>query len=167
MEIGLSLGANMGDRLEQLIQAKNMILALPGIKLSAQSPIYETEPVDVPAEFSHLPFLNGILIIETLISTRQMMNMFHFIEQKVGRIPSPVVNAPRPVDIDIIYADQLRIDEDHIVIPHPRWSIRRFVLQPLSDVRHELHIPGQSGTVAEVLAELQDPAKVTLFTKTW
>ncbi len=167
MEIGISLGANMGDRLGQLTQAKKMILALPGIKFLAQSPVYETEPVDVLSEFSHLTFLNAILIIETLISTHQMMNMFHFIEQKVGRIPSPVVNAPRPADIDIIYADQLLIDEAHIVIPHPRWSIRRFVLQPLCDVRPELHIPGQSGTITEVLAQLQDPAKVTLFTKTW
>lgn len=167
MEIGLSLGANMGDRLAQLILAKTMILALPGTRPAAQSPIYETEPVDVPPEFRHLPFLNGILIIDTPISTRQMMSMFHFIEQKVGRIPDPVANAPRPADIDIIYAGQLQIDEDRIVIPHPRWAGRRFVLQPLCDVRPDLRIPGQPGTVADVLAQLQDPGKVTLFTKAW
>jgi 2-amino-4-hydroxy-6-hydroxymethyldihydropteridine diphosphokinase len=167
MEIGLSLGANLGDRLGQLSQAKAMILALPGIKLAAQSPVYETEPVDVPAEFSHLPFLNGVLIIETLLPARQIMNLFHFIEQKLGRVPNPVANAPRSVDIDIIYADLLQLEDDRIIIPHPRWAIRRFVVQPLGDVRPDLRIPGQTGTVAEVLAQLQDPSKVTLFTRTW
>ena len=167
MEIGLSLGSNMGDRLAQLIQAKKRILDLPGLAGAAQSPVYETEPVDVPPEFSHLPFLNSVLIIETIISTRQLMGLFQVIEQRIGRVPNPVANSPRPADIDIIYADQLQIEEDHIVIPHPRWAIRRFVVQPLCDVRPELHIPGQSGTVTDVLAQIQDPGKVTLFTKTW
>lgn len=167
MEIGLCLGANEGDRLAYLIQAKQRILALPGISLTAQSPVYETEPVDVPPEFQNILFLNSILIIETLISIRQLMSLFQFIEQQIGRVPNPVTNAPRPVDIDIIYADQLQIEEDHIVIPHPRWTLRRFVVQPLCDVRPELHIPGQSAIVSDVLAQLQDPAKVTLFTKTW
>lgn len=167
MEIGLSLGSNMGDRLAQLIQAKKRILDLPGLAGAAQSPVYETEPVDVPPEFSHLPFLNSVLIIETLISSRQLMGLFQVIEQRIGRIPNPVANSPRPADIDLIYAGQLQIEDDHIVIPHPRWAIRRFVVQPLCDVRPELHIPGQSGTVSEILAQLQDPGKVTLFTKTW
>ncbi len=167
MEIGLSLGANMEDRLAYLVQAKQQILALPGVNLAAQSPVYETEPVDVPAEFQHCSFLNSVLIIKTLISIHQLMRMFMFIEQKIGRIPSSVPNTPRHVDIDIIYADQLRIEEDHIIIPHPRWALRRFVVQPLSDVRPELQIPGQSATVSSVLAQLQDSSQVVLFTKTW
>ncbi len=167
MEIGLSLGANLGDRLKQLVQAKTMILARPGIKLAAKSPVYETDPVDVPPEFSHLPFLNAVLVIETLISARQMLGLFHFIEQTVGRIPASVVHAPRPADIDIIYADQLEINEERLVIPHPRWASRRFVLQPLCDVRPDLHIPGQDGTVTDVLARLQDASKVIRITKTW
>lgn len=167
MEIGLSLGSNMGDRLAQLIQAKKQILDLPGLDSVAQSPVYETEPVNVPAEFSHLPFLNSMLIVESLLSTRQLMSLFQVIEQRIGRIPNPVANAPRPADIDIIYAGQLQLAEDHIVIPHPRWALRRFVLQPLCDVRPDLILPGQSATVSEILAQLQDPAKVTLFTKSW
>lgn len=167
MEIGLSLGTNLEDRLAHLIQAKQQILGLPGIILVGQSSVYETEPVDVPPEFQDLPFLNGVLIIKTLISIYQLMRSFLFIEQKIGRVPTPVTNAPRPVDIDIIYADQLQIKEDHITIPHPCWALRRFVVQPLSDVRPELQIPGQSATVSNVLAQLHDPSQVVLFTKTW
>jgi 2-amino-4-hydroxy-6-hydroxymethyldihydropteridine diphosphokinase len=71
------------------------------------------------------------------------------------------------MDIDIIYADGLQIREQHLAIPHPHWAQRRFVVQPLCDVRPDLVIPGQTGTVADVLAGLNDPHKVILFAKKW
>ncbi|MDP2991412.1 MAG: 2-amino-4-hydroxy-6-hydroxymethyldihydropteridine diphosphokinase [Kiritimatiellota bacterium] len=167
MEVGLSLGSNMGDRLTHLKNAKAIILDSPGIMPAAQSPVYETEPVDVPPEFQAIHFLNAILIVKTLIPLPQLMHTFQFLEQKIGRVPNAVVNAPRPMDIDIIYADGLQIQEQHIVIPHSLWQERRFVVQPLCDVRPDLIIPGQTGTVADVLAGLSDPHKVILFAKKW
>lgn len=167
MEVGLSLGSNLGDRLAHLKNAKAMILGNPGIILADQSPVYETEPVDVPAEYQALNFLNAVLIIRTLIPLPQLMRTFQFLEQKIGRVPNAVANVPRPVDIDIIYADGLLIHEPHIVIPHPLWAQRRFVVQPLCDVRSDLKIPGQMGTVADVLAGLTDAHKVTVFAKKW
>lgn len=167
MEVGLSLGSNMGDRLAHLKNAKTIILESPGIVAVAQSPVYDTEPVDVPAEFQELHFLNSILIVRTLIPVSHLMRTFQFMEQKIGRVPNTVINAPRPMDIDIIYADGLQVKEQHIEIPHPHWHERRFVVQPLCDVRPDLIIPGQTGTVAEVLANLRDLHKATLFTKKW
>ncbi len=167
MEIGLSLGANIGDRVASLMQAKQKIAAIPGVALVVQSALYETEPVEVSPEFQHLPFLNSILIIESLIPPAQLLNLFQFIEQQIGREPQPQPNQPRLVDIDIIYADQLQIDEPHLTIPHPRWAQRRFVLQPLCDVRPELILPGQSAMVKDLLAQLQDASRVALFQKKW
>jgi len=167
MEVGLSLGSNMGDRLAHLKNAKAIILNSPGIVAADQSPVYETEPVDVPPEFLAINFLNAILIVKTLIPLPQLMRTFQFLEQKIGRVPNTVVNAPRPMDIDIIYADGLQVEEQHIVIPHPHWQERRFVVQPLCDVRPDLKLPGQTGTVADVLAGLSDPHKVILFAKKW
>jgi len=167
MEVGLSLGSNMGDRLAHLKQAKTMILGHPGIIPAAQSPVYEAEPVDVPLEFQALNFLNAILIVNTLIPLSQLMRTFQFLEQEIGRVPTAVFNAPRPMDIDIIYADGLQVREQHIVVPHPLWHARRFVVQPLCDIRPDLKLPGQSGTVADVLAGLSDPHKVVLFAKKW
>lgn len=167
MEVGLSLGSNTGDRLAHLKNAKTIILDSPGIVSADQSPVYETEPVDVPPEFQALNFLNAILIVKTLIPLSQLMRTFQFMEQKIGRVPSAVINAPRPMDIDIIYADGLQIREQHIAIPHTHWQERRFVVQPLCDVRPDLVIPGQTGTIAEVLAGLRDPHKVILFAKKW
>lgn len=167
MEVGLSLGSNMGDRLAHLINAKTIILKSPGIALAIQSPVYETEPVDVPLEFQTLNFLNAILIVKTLIPLSQLLRTFQFMEQELGRLPSSVFNSPRPIDIDIIYADNLQIREQHIAIPHPLWRQRRFVVQPLCDIRPDLVIPGQTLTVTDVLAGLSDPHKVTLFAKKW
>jgi 2-amino-4-hydroxy-6-hydroxymethyldihydropteridine diphosphokinase len=167
MEVGLSLGSNMGDRLAHLKNAKATILNSPGITSADQSPVYETEPVDVPPEFQALNFLNAILIVKTLIPLSQLMRTFQFMEQKIGRVPDTRINAPRPIDIDIIYADALQVQEEHIVIPHPRWQERRFVVQPLCDVRPDLVIPGQTIPVAGVLEGLSDPHKVALFAKKW
>ena len=167
MEVGLSLGSNMGDRLAHLKNAKAFILDSPGIVSADQSPVYETEPVDVPPEYQTINFLNAILIVNTLIPLSQLMRTFQFLEQEIGRVPNAVVNAPRPMDIDIIYADGLQIQEQHIVIPHPHWARRRFVVQPLCDVRPDLIIPGQTFPVADILAGLSDPHKVILFAKKW
>jgi 2-amino-4-hydroxy-6-hydroxymethyldihydropteridine diphosphokinase len=92
-----------------------------------------------------------------------------YIEQETGRIPSPIVNAPRLIDLDIIYAGNLQINEAHLTIPHPRWHTRRFVLQPLSDIRPDLIILGQNKTVMELLNSLKDNHTVKLFTgaKQW
>lgn len=167
MEVGLSLGSNLGDRLQHLQNAKAMILSQPGIRLAAQSRVYETEPVAVLPDFKALNFLNAVLIITTLLPLPQLLQTFQFLEQKNGRVPEPGKNRPRPIDIDIIYADNLRLREQHIVIPHPHWHERRFVVQPLGDARPDLKIPGQTGTVAEILASLRDPHQVKVFAKNW
>ncbi len=167
MEIGLGLGSNMGDRLGHLIRARERILAIPGVQLVAQSPVYDTDPVDVPAEFAGLTFLNSVLIIETSVSIHRLIGLFQSVEQETGRTPDALRNRPRPIDIDIIYADQIRTKADRVTIPHPRWASRRFVVQPLNDVRPDLHIPGLSGTVSAVLSGLTDRSRVTVFADRW
>lgn len=167
MEVGLALGANIGNRLEHVIQAKKRILAIPEVHFTAQSPVYETEPVGVPKEFADLVFLNSILIVETPISVHELIGLIQSIEQDMGRTPDARHKRPRPIDIDIIYADQIHIKSNRVTIPHPRWASRRFVVQPLSDVRPDLHIPGQSGTVFDVLSGIKDRSKVTRCADAW
>lgn len=167
MEVGLSLGSSLGDRLASLKKARELICAYPGITLAAQAPVYETEPVNLPPEFKDHLFLNTILIINTLVSVPQIMRLLQFIEQQMGRAPELGADLPRVIDIDIVFADQLQVEEEHIVIPHPRWHTRRFVLQPLCDVRPELILPGQTLPVADILAALRNGHKVQLFAKKW
>lgn len=167
MEVGLSLGANLGDRQANLAEARDRIAAYPGIDMVAQSPIYETEPVDVPDEHRQRLFLNAVLIMETSMAVPRLLKVLQGIERQIGRAPHPVPNSPRPIDIDIVYAGGLNIRESHVRIPHPRWAERRFVVQPLCDLRPNLRLPGQAATVAEILARLQNHGQANLFTTNW
>lgn len=167
MEVGLSLGANLGHRLLQLQEAKKQIIAVRGNSFVAQSPVYETEPVGVPSTDQNLFFLNAVLIIETALQIAELLPGLREIERRLGRPSRSRSNSPRSIDIDIIYADGLHLNQDGLIIPHPRWSGRKFVVQPLNDVRPDLVIPGEPRTVAEVSHNLADEHKVKLFTKEW
>ncbi|MEI6807397.1 MAG: 2-amino-4-hydroxy-6-hydroxymethyldihydropteridine diphosphokinase [bacterium] len=167
MEIGLSLGSNLGDRLAHLKEAKRLIGNIPGLHITTQSFVYETSPVGVRGEFAHLPFLNAVLLLETFIQPGALLANFKKIEEGMGRIPSIDRNAPRPVDIDIIFAGDLLLNDANMTIPHPRWSSRRFVVQPLSDVRPDLMLPGQTQTVQALLSTLPPGQNVVLLEKEW
>ena len=166
-ESGLSLGTNLGDRLAALTEARQRIAALSGVRVLAQSPVYETEPVGVKPEYQHLQFLNSILIIETPQTVHEMAKQLRAIEDDMGRRRQLDRFAPRPMDIDIIYFGTGRIESGGLKIPHPRWAERRFVVQPLADVRPNLRLPGSSLTVAETLAALPAREAVSLLTRDW
>ncbi|MFN2350391.1 MAG: 2-amino-4-hydroxy-6-hydroxymethyldihydropteridine diphosphokinase [Kiritimatiellia bacterium] len=167
MEVGLSLGANLGERRAHMEAARKSILGMPGMRKLAQSPLYETQPVAVPPDYAHLPFLNAVLIVETILSPRQLLPLLLRIEQQQGRQPGHVPHAPRIIDLDIIYAGRHEIRDQDLEVPHPRWNTRRFVTQPLCDVRPDLLLPGQTRSVAAILAGLDDPHTVTIITKQW
>ena len=80
MELGLSFGSNMGDRLALLSEGKRRILALKGVKACAQSPVYETEPVQVPASARNGLFLNAALVIQSRLPVRELFLLFQEIE---------------------------------------------------------------------------------------
>lgn len=167
MEVGLSLGSNLGDRLARLQAAKKEIIGTKGIRLVAQSAVYETEPVAVAPEHGHLLFLNAVLIVESSWPAVKLLARFRVIERRLGRCLRRQVNAPRPIDIDIIYAGRRRLRGASLVVPHPRWAQRRFVVQPLHALRPDLVVPGQARAVAEIMQGLPDKPRVKLFAKKW
>ncbi len=153
MESGLSLGSNRGNRMGHLRQAVRRLAALPGLQVLAKSRVYDTEPVDVPEDFRNRTFLNAVVIVEWPGSVRDLLAATRGIEKAAGRKPG-VRNGPRPLDIDILYAGSCTVNEPDLVVPHPRWSVRRFVLEPLAGVRPDLAPPGSRRTVREALAAL-------------
>jgi 2-amino-4-hydroxy-6-hydroxymethyldihydropteridine diphosphokinase len=125
MEYALSLGSNLGNRLEQLKAAKYAVLQLPKNSFCHQSSVYETAPVGVRDQYKDIAYLNAVLIINTDNSPESMLGSIHLIESQMGRIRTEDRFAPRPIDIDILYAGKTMSDCDDLTIPHPRWAERR------------------------------------------
>lgn len=162
-EIGLCLGSNLGDRPANLEHAAKAIAAIEGVTIEERSRVYETEPVDVRPENRDRFFLNAVLIVSCGLHPRELLPCLRAIEDDMGRVRTDDRNAPRTVDIDILYAGDMRIEDDDLCVPHPHWFTRRFVVQPLAEVRPGLILPGQTLTVAALLLTLPDTPKVFLF----
>jgi 2-amino-4-hydroxy-6-hydroxymethyldihydropteridine diphosphokinase len=157
----------MGTRLAQLTDAKRRILQQPTARLVAQSPVYETEPVDVKPIYRDYKFLNAVLVIDSPWDAQRWLQEGNRIETEMGRKRSEDRNAPRPIDIDIIYAGELCVAKEGLVVPHPRWAQRGFVVKPLADVRPNLKLPGSMGTVRKVLESLGEIKDVRKVTDNW
>lgn len=125
----LSLGSNLGDRRAHLSQA---IESLPDVV--AVSPVYETDPVGGPEQG---PYLNLVVELATRLGPTQLLGVCHRIETAAERVREVRWGA-RTLDIDILWMDGVTRDDERLIIPHPRWKERRFVLAPLRDLAPEL-----------------------------
>jgi len=168
MEIGFSLGSNLYNRKRLLMQAKNLLLSAPRTKFVDQSPIYETTPVDVKPEYEDMAYLNSIVVVESELPLDSWLSYIGKIEKNLGRERNEEDrNAPRPIDVDIIYAGEQIIDSGGLEVPHPRWAERRFVVQPLNDVRPGLVLPEASKSVADILSTLPPDEGLSVFDERW
>ena len=157
MTFGIALGSNLGDRAANMQRGIEMLLArVPSIQLNASAPVYETDPVDCAPGTQ--AFLNSVIEVETCSTPVELHVHLKAIEQALGRPEQRERNSPRTLDLDLLYADDLVSDDPDLIIPHPRLHLRRFVLQPLADIRPHLMLPGQTRTVAELLADLSAAA---------
>ena len=107
------------------------------------------------------------MIIETELELNVLSDRLHDIETQMGRVRGSDKNAPRPIDIDVIYAGRVVMHTHELTLPHERWSHRRFVVQPLVDVRPDLVLPGSHQTVEELLRELPDVPSVKRVDTAW
>lgn len=150
---GIALGSNLGDRLANLEAARDCLreIATPGEPF-LQASNYQTEPLHCPPG-SPL-FYNSVVEIAFAGDAFELLELTQAIEKKIGRIGTPERNSPRIIDVDLLYFGDQIIDTEALVLPHPRISERRFVLQPLAEIRPELILPGQTRSIAELLAEM-------------
>jgi 2-amino-4-hydroxy-6-hydroxymethyldihydropteridine diphosphokinase len=153
---GIAFGSNLGDRAAEIGAGLEFLRSLAVDGKARASAMIETAPVDCPPGAP--PFLNGVAEIRidtAALPPRTLLEKLKAFEADRGRAESRAVNAPRPLDLDIIYYACLTVDEPGLTIPHPRAHLRRFVLEPLADLRPDLVLPGQTKTVRELLRELR------------
>ena len=150
--VGIALGSNMGDRTAELDAGIAFLRLLSTNDEVRESPRIETVPVECPP--GSPPFLNSVAEIEVdtvYLPPLNLLSCLQEFEIERGRSLLRDVNAPRPLDLDIIFYGVERFDQMGLTIPHPRAHARRFVLEPLSHLRPDLVLPGQTKTVLELL----------------
>src|SRR5258708_1258971 len=157
MRAGIALGSNIGDRLANLRAAYREVVNLSSDPARIRcSSIYETSPVDSPPGVSS--YLNAVMEFEYEKPAIALLDSLLKIERGLGRPSKRPRNAPRTIDLDLLYVGNLTLSNDEVVIPHPRLLLRRFVLTPLADIRPDLILPGQEVPVSVLLARLGEPS---------
>lgn len=161
MRVGLALGSNLGNRLAQLQRAKEYLVSLAPDQQVLASAIYETAPVHCPP--GSAAFFNAVVEIAFTGAPRTLLKQVLAYEAVHGRDRSAGQNAPRTIDIDILYFGDLVIADPDLTIPHPRLALRRFVLVPLVAICPDRIVAGTGKTVRSLWQELPDQSGEVKF----
>jgi len=166
MRTGVALGSNLGDRLANLRAARGAIVDLGGVAPPIlASAVYETEPVG--CEPGAAKFMNAALEFEYEGDLHALLEKLIRIEELLGREREHARDISRKIDIDLLYCGERKIDNGRLQLPHPRMHLRKFVLQPLADIRSDLVLPNQTQSVRDLLAEVDEPGKVVRLMENW
>jgi 2-amino-4-hydroxy-6-hydroxymethyldihydropteridine diphosphokinase len=125
----LGIGSNLGDRLAYLQGAVDGLAATDGIEVVAVSAIIETDPVGPEQP----DYLNAVVAVDTTLSPRALLEAGQRLEQEAERVREQRWG-PRTLDVDVLLYGDEQVEEPDLVIPHPRWAERDFVLAPLADL---------------------------------
>ena len=146
----LGLGSNMGNKVENLMQAIQLLEENPALKVERIAGLYKTAP------YGYLEqdwFLNTAVEVETSLSPRELLQTIHDVEQRLGR-QRTIHWGPRTIDIDILTFGEYKVEEPDLTIPHKEIGKRAFVLIPLAELEPDLSIG--STTVKLALKTLQE-----------
>jgi len=152
----LGIGGNIGNKQINFDNVYNIIENELG-KIIIASSIYETPPWGFQSDDT---FWNSVIAIETLNSPEELLSKIHLIEEKFGRKRSDEKYSSREMDIDILYFDDIFIETETLIIPHPRIQQRKFVLVPLNEIVPNLRHPLLRFTTFEMLENCMDESVI-------
>lgn len=150
----VALGSNLGRSVPTLREAMARLAAFSADRLVCSS-LWRSAPVDCPLDSPD--FINAVVALTPLsrFTPETLLDELQAMEREFGRRPKKIFNEARPLDLDLIaWGGEVR-NTPMLTLPHPRAHLRRFVLQPLSELSPSLLLPGQTQTVAELLASLK------------
>jgi 2-amino-4-hydroxy-6-hydroxymethyldihydropteridine diphosphokinase len=163
---GVALGSNVGDRLQNLNAARAAVMEVSGVTPPINSsPIYETEPVG--CEPGANTFFNAVIEFSYDGRALDLLRELQRIEIMLGRPAEHQRNTSRAIDLDLLYFGEQQITTPAMTLPHPRIMQRRFVLQPLADIRPDMMFPGQKRTIRELLASAPHSGTVVRSPSQW
>lgn len=149
MRAGIALGSNLGNRHAHLTEAILQLRKLHERGEFLCSSCHETKPLDCPPEST--AFLNVVIELETSLQPLPLLDKLFSLEIDAGRMRNHAYHAPRTLDLDLLYCDNMTLKSELLEIPHPRIRERYFVLKPLSEIRPNLRLSGWSKTCREYL----------------
>lgn len=133
----VGVGANLDQPRRQVEQAIAALHELPDTRVDARSSLYASAPVDAPGP----EYVNAVVAMRTTLAAAPLLQALHAIEARSGRVRT-TVNAPRPLDLDLLLYGDLRSDDPALRLPHPRLHLRAFVLVPLLEIAPGLEVEG-------------------------
>ena len=154
-KVYLSLGSNMGDKRENLLEAIKRDGELENTEVVKSSTILETEPFGYIEQDN---FLNACLEVKTLLTPQEFLSSILKIELDMGRVRE-IKWGPRVIDIDILFYDAEIIQEDNLAVPHPWICEREFVLEPLSEIAPNYVHPLERKTIMMLARKLKESGK--------
>jgi len=149
----IALGSNLSDPKQNVVRAMDRLQELSDCPL-LRSSLWQSMQVDCPP--GSPVFINAVVGLLPGANERPegLLDILQSLEQEFGRRPKTVLNEPRPLDLDLISFRQEMRDSELLTLPHPRAHLRRFVLQPLSEIAADLVLPGQVLSVRQLLGTL-------------
>ena len=163
MIVYVGLGSNLGEREAMIRLALEELSRLPQTRLQRASSLYDTEPVGVE-EQPH--FLNAVAQLETQLPPHQLLWNLMLIERRLGRVRTQRWG-PRTLDLDLLLYEDLVLDDDDLVVPHPELPKRSFVLVPLVELDPMLVHPGTGETMLALLQQLGARPLVNHGSRLW
>jgi 2-amino-4-hydroxy-6-hydroxymethyldihydropteridine diphosphokinase len=158
-KIFLGLGSNMGERAKNLEDSITRVEESVG-KIITRSSVYRTQPWGFESENE---FLNMVIYVDTDLTPSGLLNVILMIESQLGRVRSGQKYTSRIIDIDILLYDNEIVDDEVLVIPHPRMQDRRFVLVPLAEIAPDIIHPVIGKSIASLLKSCKDESRVITY----
>ena len=156
----VGIGSNMCSPVERCREATRRVSSVDGVKILHRSSLYRTEPVGFLAQEW---FVNAVIEIRTVLGAQELAKAMQAIEETMGRKRREAKWGPRVIDLDILLYGQDVIQDGDLVIPHPEFHKRRFVLVPLGEIASYVIHPAFGVSVRGLIERLQDSSIVELY----